>query len=132
MSKKLTIKLRFASAQEFRTRSESYQILADVLGALGGHDDYVGRRELIAATNTKLAETGATINNVEAAVSSMCALPGIEAVVEHPDGRITPFTSRRLEAQRKKSGPAVEAGPEVEVSVSDANADQETGVDAQA
>jgi len=106
-----TIKIRFSTEREFESRSESYRIVADVLDELGGRNGLVERRELVTAVKARVAELGKRMK-VDATVSSLCALPGIEAVFCHADGRTEPFTSRRLETTRKKAGPVQMAEPE--------------------
>lgn len=97
------IKLRLTDPKRLGAQTLAYQIVARALSELNGEDQHVERGDLVEGVREELKRIGYTMKNIDATVSSFCALDGVEAIVEYPGGHIEPFESRRTVRKEKSA-----------------------------
>lgn len=105
MNTRPTIKIKLVSAEAMRSRSQAYSVVAKALTEIGGCDRYIERGALI----TAVGATGVSMRNLDATISSFCALSGVHAIREHADGRIEDLVTKRMKRIEKEAPVAEEA-----------------------
>jgi hypothetical protein len=105
MSPKPTIKIKLVSAESMRSRSQAYAAVAKALAEIGGCDRYIERATLIDAVRS----AGPSMKNLDATISSFCALNGVHAIREHTDGRTEDLITKRMKKTEKEAPVADEA-----------------------
>lgn len=128
--KNVTIKVRLLLPELFAKKAMAYQAVARALENLGGAERHVDRSDVIAETRSLLDRTGFTIKNLDATVSSFCALDGVDAIFVYSDGHTTPFQSKRKGARQQAvtliSATPASADAEVEAEVDCVVADEDS------
>ena len=114
MKSRPTIKIKIVRPEEMQSRSEAYTIVAKVLTEIGGCDRYVERRALIEAVQASLDATGKTMKNLDATISSFCALRGVHAVRELADGGVEELVTKRMQSAKEKTPDAAASGAKSE------------------
>lgn len=102
------IKLKLIDPEAFKTKSKAYQIVEQALTKMGGREFYIDRGALIGEVEVELELTGDAMKNLDATVSSFCALPGVHAVREAGEGEFEDLVTARIAATKKKA-PEAEA-----------------------